>query len=117
MFLPETREQTFLPALRGIFKKKKKEPPLVVTSRPVPVKEIWEKSHQKITTAISTAGHVLAVALLLIVVKPVIELAKGTVSLILPANISDYLPQAKPALKKAGGGGGGGDRSPLPASK
>ena len=117
MFLPETREPTFLPVLREIFKKKTKEPPLVVTSQPVPVKEIWDKSRQKRTTMISTAGHVLAAALLVIFVKPARELAKGTVSLILPADISDYLPQAKPAPKKAGGGGGGGDRSPMPASK
>ena len=117
MFLPEAREPTFFPVLREIFKKKAKEPPLVVTSQPVPVKEIWDKSRQKRITAISMAGHVLVAALLVIFVKPVRELARGTVSLVLPADISDYLPQAKPAPKKAGGGGGGGDRSPMPASK
>lgn len=105
------------PEIGELFKKKENEPPLVVTSKPVPVKEIWEKPHQKTTLTVSIFGHVLVAVLLIIFVRPVRELVRSTATLILPANISDYLPQSKPAPKKAGGGGGGGDRSPLPASR
>lgn len=110
--LPELRD-----LLKKMFKHPNKEPPLVVTSKPMPVKEIWEQSRQKRTTAISAFGHVLAAVLIVVFVKPARELARSTATLILPVNISDYLSQAKPAPKKAGGGGGGGDRSPLPASR
>ena len=45
------------------------------------------------------------------------DMTRKTAQLILPVDISDYMPQAKPQQKAMGGGGGGGDRSPLPASK
>ena len=98
----------------------KKEPPLVVTSQPIPVKDIWgEYRYTRQAAASSVVTHVLAVAILATVAShpAVQQMARQTATLILPADLSPYLPMAKPAAKPMGGGGGGGDRSPLPASK
>ena len=94
-----------------------KLPPLQLTSRPVPVKDMWgdyRRSHM--ATPVSVALHVLVVGLLLV------PLGIGTIPLVkktmtVPVEISDYQLTLPPSLKKAGGGGGGGDRSPEPASK
>ncbi len=97
-----------------------KEPPLVVTSKPIPVKDIWGDYNYHRQAALSSVGtHVLLVALMVTAFShpAVQEAARQTATLILPADLSPYLSTAKPAAKTMGGGGGGGDRSPLPASK
>ena len=99
---------------------RKKQPPLVVTSRPVPVKDIWGfYNYSKQAAASSLATHLVAATLLITVFShPAMQnAAKQTATLLLPLDISPYAPTAKPADKSMGGGGGGGDRSPLPASK
>jgi TonB family protein len=99
---------------------RKTEPPLVVTSKPIPVKDIWgDYRYTRQAAASSVVTHVVAVALLLTAFShpAVQQMARQTATLILPSDLSPYLPVAKPAPKAAGGGGGGGDRSPLPASK
>ncbi len=107
MFFPELTE-----LLRGLFKKKNKEPPLVVTSQPVRVKDIWEKRGYKKSLFSSLAIHGLIPLLLLMVFREQVQTVAGKpISLISPDLVS-YLPASK-----KGGGGGGGDRSPLPASK
>ncbi len=96
----------------------KKLPPLVLTSKPVAVRDIWGFYNNKGQgVAGSTAIHVLAVALIIAgtylakravdVVKP-----KETVVLIAP----DDLPMLPPSKTMSGGGGGGGDRDKLQAS-
>ena len=98
----------------------KKEPPLVLTSKPVPVKEMWGFYSYTRQAALSSVGSHLVVAALLFTVfsHPAVQkAAKQTTALLLPVDISPYLPTNKPAAKTMGGGGGGGDRSPLPASK
>jgi len=99
----------------------KKEPPLVLTSKPVPVKDLWgDYRYTKQAAASSAVTHIGLLAILLITAfqsKAVQDAAKKTATLVLPVDISEYLPQAKPSIKPMGGGGGGGDRSPLPASK
>jgi protein TonB len=98
----------------------KKEPPLVVTSKPVPVKDIWgEYRYTRQAAASSVVTHVVGLALVFTLFShpAVQEAARQTATLILPADLSPYIPISKPADKAAGGGGGGGDRSPLPASK
>jgi len=98
----------------------KKEPPLEVTSKPVPVKDIWgDYRYTRQAAASSAVTHVVAVVLLVTVFShpAVQQAARNTATLILPADLSPFLPMAKPAEKPAGGGGGGGDRSPIPASK
>jgi protein TonB len=99
---------------------RKQEPPLELTSKPVPVKDIWgEYKYTRQAAASSIVTHI-GLAILLATAftqKEVRDAARKTATLILPADISQYVPVAKPSIKPMGGGGGGGDRSPLPASK
>ena len=99
----------------------KKLPPLVLTSKPVPVRDIWGFYNYKGRGAFgSTVIHVLGLALIIVgtilgrrmvtqITKP-----KETVELIAPA--SD-MPVLKPSKTQVGGGGGGGDRDKLQASQ
>jgi periplasmic protein TonB len=95
-----------------------KLPPLEVTSKPVPVKEIWGfyGGQERRAGATSILIHVGVVALLFLVGtnKAVQQAVKQQIALIAP----DLAPY-KPTVKKdpGGGGGGGGDRSPTPPSK
>ena len=95
-----------------------KLPPLEVTSKPVPVKDIWGfyGGQEKKAGLSSVAIHVAAVALLLVIGtnKTVQKIVKEQISLIAP-DIAPYQPTVK--KNPMGGGGGGGDRSPTPPSK
>jgi len=95
-------------------------PPLEVTSKPVPVKDIWGFSGGKGKQAgLSSAlihGTFIALAVLLGTNQTVQQKVKESVTLIAP-DLAPYTPSAKPKAQQMGGGGGGGDRSPLPASK
>ena len=96
----------------------KKLPPLVLTSKPVPVRDIWGFYNYKGRGAFgSTVIHVLALALIIAatyVGRRIVEVAKPkeTVLLIAP----DDLPVLPPSKSVSGGGGGGGDRDKLQAS-
>jgi len=96
-----------------------KLPPLVLTSKPVPVKDIWGLyGRQKKSFMMSTGFQVLCAVLLFTVAssKAVQEKVKEFVPLVSPIDLAP--PPVAPVKPKAmGGGGGGGDRSPLPASK
>lgn len=97
-----------------------KEPPLRVTSRPVPVKDIWgEYRYGKISRPLSLLVHGLLIALLMVSGRVVAKRAAPLIHEIIytPTDISPYLPPLPASAKKGGGGGGGGDRSPEPASK
>jgi len=97
-----------------------KLPPLVVTSKPVAVKEIWGLyGRQKKSWMMSTGFQILVVTVVfaLSFVKPVQDAAKQAVTLVMPLDIAPYEPKMAPKKDTMGGGGGGGDRSPLPASK
>jgi periplasmic protein TonB len=93
--------------------------PLVLTSKPIPVKDIWGFYNYKKNGALgSTAVHVLIVALIIagtLWVKSRIEAPKPTavMTLIRP----DDVPVLPPSKTKVGGGGGGGDRDKLQAVK
>jgi periplasmic protein TonB len=95
-----------------------KLPPLEVTSKPVPVKEIWGfyGGQEKRAGLSSMAIHVAVLGLLFLIGtnKAVQQVVKQQIDLIAP-DLSPY----KPTVKKdnMGGGGGGGDRSPTPPSK
>ena len=96
----------------------KKLPPLVLTSKPIPVRDIWGFYNYKGRGAAgSTVIHVLALAAIIAgtyLGRRIIEVAKPkeTVLLIAPGDIP-----ALPASKTmSGGGGGGGDRDKLQAS-
>ena len=96
----------------------KKLPPLVLTSKPVPVRDIWGFYNNKGKgVAGSTALHVLAVAAIILATylgKKIVDVAKPkqTVLLIAP----DDLPTLPVSKSVSGGGGGGGDRDKLQAS-
>jgi periplasmic protein TonB len=93
-------------------------PPLEVTSKPVPVKDIWGESKNTGTAGISSMViHMAAVGALLALGtnETVQQAVKESVTLIAP-DIAPYVP-APPKKNVMGGGGGGGDRSPLQASK
>ncbi len=96
-----------------------KRPRLEITSRPVPVTEIWGLYANGRKYRFSSVGiHVLALTLLLVtftspVVKNVIQ---NKFSLVDP-NIKPFVPEVKPKSNAMQGGGGGGAREPLPVSK
>jgi len=95
-----------------------KLPPLEVTSKPVPVKEIWGfyGGQEKRAGITSMAIHVAVLGLLFLIGtnKAVQKAVKEQIDLIAP-DLSPY----KPTVKKDAmhGGGGGGDRSATPPSK
>src|SRR5689334_17969844 len=98
----------------------KKLPPLVLTSRPVPVKDIWGfYDYKKNGVLGSTVVHMLALGLIIggtvMLGKKAVELVKPheTVTLVAP----DDIPTLPPSKTVAGGGGGGGDRDKLEAPK
>jgi TonB family protein len=98
----------------------KKLPPLVLTSKPEPVKDIWGFYDNKKSGALgSTAAHLILLALIIgltilgrSAVKAIIK-PNETVTLIAP----DDIPTLKPSKTTSGGGGGGGDRDKLLAPK
>jgi len=98
----------------------KKQAPLVLTSKPIPVKDIWGFYDYKKNGALgSTVVHVIAVVVIIggtILGRQVVQQIKkpqSTVTLIAP----DDVPPLPPSKTQAGGGGGGGDRDILQASK
>ncbi len=99
----------------------KKLPPLRLSSRSVRVRSIWGAYDNKKQGVLSSvAVHVTVVTLLFTVfAAPAIQNSlRGSVTLIIPVDISPYLADIKMmAPGKSGGGGGGGQNSPLPPSK
>jgi TonB family protein len=96
----------------------KKLPPLVLTSKPIPVRDIWGfYDYKRRGAAGSTIVHLLAVAAIILATylgRRIINVAKPkeTVLLIAP----DDLPALESSKSASGGGGGGGDRDKLQAS-
>lgn len=117
--LVEDADKGWFTSLRenlGWLLNRKEEPPLVVTSQPVPVKDIWgEYRYGRISGPASVAFHLAIIGLMLVVGHVAIREAKKTqlYQIFDPIDIAAYVPQTG---KDQAGGGGGGDRSPLPAS-
>ena len=98
----------------------KKLPPLALTSKPVPVRDIWGfYDYKKNGVLGSTVVHVLALSAIIGLtilgrrVVQVIQKPHETVTLIAPEDI----PAMQPAKTQSGGGGGGGDRDKFQAPK
>ncbi len=98
----------------------KKLPPLVLISKPLPVKDIWGfYDYKKNGVLGSTAVHFIVVAAIIggsiLSRQAVQQMARpqATVTLITP----DDIPPLPPSKTQAGGGGGGGDRDKLQAPK
>ena len=97
----------------------KKLPPLVLESKPEPVKEIWGFYSNWKVGAYGVAGYYAllfaAVAMTVLIGHRIVSAAptqKVTVTLVDPGD----LPPLKPSATQSGGGGGGGDRDVLKAS-
>jgi len=97
-----------------------KLPPLEVTSKPVPVKDIWGGSQNKGRAGVSSLLIHMGVVGLLIAAgtnKTVQQKAKEAVTLVMPSlDLEPYKP-APQKKQLMGGGGGGGNKNPLPASQ
>jgi periplasmic protein TonB len=98
-----------------------KLPPLKISSKPIPVPEIWSKDPQmKRVQALSISVHALLAVLIVLPLLPSVvtpsttKASNITVSML---DMSPYAPKLPPGPKKAGGGGGGGEHNPLPAAK
>jgi periplasmic protein TonB len=98
----------------------KKLPPLVLESKPIPVKDIWGFYNNKKNGALgSTVAHILLLFVIIggtILAKRMVQRIvkpQEVVTLIEPGDI----PPLPPSKTKVGGGGGGGDRDKLQASK
>jgi protein TonB len=95
-----------------------KLPPLEVTSKPVPLKEIKIYAGNESKAAFgSLLIHFGAIALMLFLgsLKPVQKAVRETITLIAP-DLKPYLAST-PKKQQQGGGGGGGARAPLEQSK
>jgi periplasmic protein TonB len=108
--LSQNFQDTFFP---------KKQPPLVLTSRPIPVKDIWGfYDYKKSGAALSTFAHIIVISLILVgtyyLGKKVVEKPKENVVLLAPPIDT---PIMKPSPKEVAGGGGGGDRDKFQAPK
>lgn len=123
LLMPKGSEQGVWSSLVQNFKDTffaKKLPPLVLTSKPVPVKDIWGfYDHKKSGAALSTLAHIIVLSAILAATiylgrKVVVEKKHEVVTLIAPA---PDVPVMKPAKTESGGGGGGGDRDKFQAPK
>ena len=120
LLVSEIEEPWYRSFIRGIQEliHPPKLPPLEVTSKPVPVKDIWGLYGRQNKSFLMSTGFQVGVVIVLFTVlsnHTVQEKVKQTVSLVLP--LSDIPPDAPVKPQTMHGGGGGGDRSPLPASK
>jgi TonB family protein len=104
-------KETFFPA---------KLPPLQLTSRPVKVRDIWEKDEYGKRSAIaSVIIHVAVVGAMIaasIIGVKVVQKQVESVSLVAP-DVSEYLPLSSRSHDQIGGGGGGGDHDKLVAPR
>lgn len=95
-------------------------PPLEVTSKPVPVQDIWGfyggQGKRAGLSSVLIHGSVIALLFILGTNKQVQQMVRDQVTLIAP-DLKPYMPKSAPKERVMGGGGGGGDRSPTPPSK
>lgn len=122
LLAPELEEpwlKSFIRDIKDVIRPQKL-PPLEVTSKPVPVKELWGfYGGQERTAGLSSVlihGGVVALLFLIGTNQHVQQAIKEHVTIIAP-NIAPYMPEQAPKKQAMGGGGGGGDRSPTPPSK
>ncbi|HUP02487.1 MAG TPA: energy transducer TonB [Bryobacteraceae bacterium] len=110
--LQEPWYKTLAVSAKDLFRRPKL-PPLAVTSRPVPVQDIWglygrQRKSFLFSTGLNAA--LVAVVCLLGVTQKGREAIRTVTALVLPADVAR---EAKPLARVQGGGG---DRSALPAS-
>jgi len=107
---------TFIRNLKEFFNPPKL-PPLEVTSKPIPVKDIWGLYGRKKKSFMMSTGLQVAVVAMVFVLTASKTVRQAVTNTVLYA--VDLAPpelKMKPQPQTSQGGGGGGDRSPLPAS-
>lgn len=103
---------------RQTTEEERKLPPLYVTSTPVPVKSIWGEDKRMQRAWVSLATHALVVGVMFGWNPAPPQANLGSVTLIIPIDISPYLAQLRnQANQDSGGGGGGGQNMPTPPSQ
>jgi protein TonB len=108
--LTQNFKETFFPV---------KLPPLVLTSQPIPVKDIWGfyAEYRKKSATVSTIAHIVVIAAVLLATlyigNKVIDKPKDEIVTFTPSDI----PIMKPSKTVSAGGGGGGDRDKFNAPK
>src|SRR6266849_5374560 len=122
LLLPKGSETSLWGSLTQNFKDTffpKKLPPLVLTSKPIPVKDIWGfyAEYRKTSATASTIIHIILITALILgtayLGRRVIEKPQQEIITFVPNDI----PVMKPAKVESGGGGGGGDRDKFQAPK
>jgi protein TonB len=107
-----------IPAQLRQISEDRKRPPAKLSSKPVAVKSIWGTYDNRNRAFPMTVFIHLLFVLLIFSIRtgPAATLNSGSVTLIVPVDISPYLAKL---LKdgQSGGGGGGGDQSPLPQTR
>ncbi len=120
---PNTVEQSLFRSLTqnlNDFFFPKKQPPLVLTSKPIPVKDIWGFYDNKKNGALgSTITHIILFALIVGATLWARRIVKGPTqpSIVTQIIAPDDIPLLKPSKTLAGGGGGGGDKDKFQAPK
>jgi protein TonB len=120
--LPKDSEQSILKSLfRNLddFFFPKKLPPLVLTSKPIPVRDIWGFYDNKKNGMVgSTIAHIILITAIIVVTILGRRIVKTITK---PNEIITYTvsetPVLKPSKTQVGGGGGGGDRDKFQAPK
>jgi periplasmic protein TonB len=95
-----------------------KLPPLVLTSKPIPVKDIWGLYGRKKQSFMMSTGFQIGIVLVVFILASNKQVQVAVQKTVL-TYIADTAPpevKMKPQPQTSQGGGGGGDRSPLPAS-
>jgi protein TonB len=122
LLLPQGSDKSLWVSLTQNFKDTffpKKLPPLVLTSQPIPVKDIWGfyAEYRKKSATASTIIHIVLITALILgtayLGRRVIDKPPVEVITFMPSEI----PIMKPAKTQSGGGGGGGDRDKFQAPK
>jgi len=107
---------TFIRNLKEFFNPPKL-PPLQVTSKPIPVKDIWGLYGRKKSSFMMSTGFQVTVVVLMFVLTASKTVQKAVKQTVLYAiDLAPPEVKMKPMKQDSCGGGGGGDRSPLPAS-
>jgi periplasmic protein TonB len=94
----------------------RKLPPLVLTSKPIPVRDPMKEDRSKASPIIAVAAHVLVIALILWAFLAVKKVVTKKNQLITNVDVSQYMPIA-PKGPQMGGGGGGGSHDIIQAPK
>src|SRR5258706_4153767 len=112
LLLPQGSEKSLWESLTQNFQETffpKKLPPLVLTSQPIPVKDIWGfyNEYRKRSATASTIAHIIVIGVILLVTvylgrQVVMKPEQPIITLVAPSDI----PVMKPAKTQVGGGGG-----------